>query len=125
MKYSDIFFKQFNKGMNKYEIEALYYLASSGELSEFDFLDDEEYEDLEEEVYESEEFIAGIELVEEDSSGSGGSYLECDAVVKVENRFFKFNFRAYGKDLDENMEFKNIREVFPKEVTIIEYVEKV
>ena len=125
MKYSDIFFKQFAKGLGKYEIENLYYSASCGELNNFDFLDDEEYEELEEEVYESAEFITGIKIVEEDSSGSGGSYLICDAVVQVDNRFFKFDFRAYGKDLDEYMHFQNIREVFPKEVTIIEYVEKV
>ena len=57
MKYSDIFFKQFAKGLGKYEIENLYYLASSGELTNFDFLDDEEYAELEEEVYESEELF--------------------------------------------------------------------
>ena len=44
MKYSDIFFKQFAKGLGKYEIENLYYLASIGELTDFDFLDDEEYD---------------------------------------------------------------------------------
>ena len=58
--------------------------------------------------------------VKQDQSGDDG-YINVEEVFKITDRYFKVYYILGGKDLDETFELSHPVEVFPYEVTRIEF----
>lgn len=110
-----------NKAFLKAFDEGLEVVGEYGQLSDniIRLVDDKEGVYLDEDILN-----CGLGLtIEDELVGNGDHHVEMEAVIQVEDRFFKVCYDGIGKDLDEWVDYE-VSEVVPKEIIKTIYVDK-